>query len=1308
MSSPETASHNPMDNGKPNQMPNGKKSILSTCETALYGALAKVKGIAKKSNLPTPVVSIPLLGPSPADTLDKLSRAPSIDDRQNAVQKIMEDYMRSSQSSQAKDGAKLNAAAIKLCSVHPINGDNEDDNAFCQAVISSLAEPEFPDAENVYERLLRASDTMAHPNDVSGMAFAVATILALSLYREADPHSRSEHNGTSPYLDLSPLYGVDETDTDKIRMKDGRGMLSPDCFCEDRLDMLPDSVPALLVLWNRYHNYVAMRLLLYNEKNEWVDPSNVEHEVERPEIQDDEIFNLARSLTCIHFMNVIRGDFLKGLFGLPSVGRNIQLDILHDAMGSKGKNNSLGKGYHSTVESYMLYDFWSLAPESDEVREQPKGETVDPDLRRRNYMGLNRNKKGYFDDNDLASILFNATESVCGAPRPNAIPGRMHDLEIKKIEQAREWKTCTLNEYRKHLGLKPLKSFQEWTSNGETAEAARDMYGGNIDRLELYPGLQAEQSMKGSGLSFGYTMTYSLIVDIVSKIRSDPRFAQHFDEGSLTKWGFEDCAMWPNHSDGSFNATLPKLLQRTLPHRYTYDNVYGLFPFSVPPASKQSVKKMVPGDNLVKKYTFDRPIESNVKVLRTIKAISEVFNRPKEFPSPYKTDLLELTEGYGYLLGFDDLTLHDRDLMLVLFSLLPDMGAATRIGAAFAQLAQANVVQRSVINDKGNRATIDIVRDVIDATCTRWVCETLYDLEFADNDMRRKVTAKDKAEARKQEIENHEDFAALHAYVFRNSEAELGWDIRERAINASKRLKEHVQKKLPVDDTPSDAHFGNYTYSMVKWLMKFTAQLREEYSSSGKKLPRNSAQTFLDRMMKASKSRPLGKLAANHPHLRHLQDKLRNQNIDPDDLSNHLEMQRVIANVIGLAVVISVHYSKVCAQAVEFYLDDKYKQERTKIINLCNSGNATNKQIMGYIQEAQRIGQRFGLWRGVALSEGEEVLVDQGHGYPPVLIKPGDRVFADFSAAHRNPYDFPDPDVVNPNRGTISLQGLGVHKCPGVPFIDQTMPELFKAIFKLEGLRRASKHGHLKSSTLHPDSAPWDTEVFLGEDGDFSYYPRQLVLDFDATGLKEKKEQSDDADKWTFQENKKVDKLRHTVDRGCTAITIVLLTLLLLYVFPFFSLPSLPLPSWGSKGPGSTQTNAECAGPLKDVVPWSVGAFRPKWFGLFGPPTSLTYRTRGRKTHKFSVVDIDRRDVQLTMWIDDEYHGRARDVEIDPTVECGEDVNKCLSLDFSAGLIVVPPGRHTVKIEIERKKDEKFKWGKERQRRVMWTVQRCA
>ena len=54
----------------------------------------------------------------------------------------------------------------------------------------------------------------------------------LSLFRITG--TKSEHNETSPYLDLYPLYGVNDTETDMVRAKDGRGMLSPDCFYDDR------------------------------------------------------------------------------------------------------------------------------------------------------------------------------------------------------------------------------------------------------------------------------------------------------------------------------------------------------------------------------------------------------------------------------------------------------------------------------------------------------------------------------------------------------------------------------------------------------------------------------------------------------------------------------------------------------------------------------------------------------------------------------------------------------------------------------------------------------------------------------------------------------------------------------------------------------------------------------------------------------------------------------------------------------------------------------------------------------------------
>jgi hypothetical protein len=66
------------------------------------------------------------------------------------------------------------------------------------------------------------------------------------------------------------------------------------------------------------------------------------------------------------------------------------------------------------------------------------------------------------------------------------------------------------------------------------------------------------------------------------------------------------------------------------------------------------------------------------------------------------------------------------------------------------------------------------------------------------------------------------------------------------------------------------------------------------------------------------------------------------------------------------------------------------------------------------------------------------------------------------------------------------------------------------------------------------------------------------------------------------------------------------------------------------------------------------------------------------------VVDLDKRDIELQMWVDHEYMGSG-DVELNSNVDCGEDVTKCLDLRFGAAFVVVPPGRHTVRAEIRKR-----------------------
>jgi linoleate 10R-lipoxygenase len=72
-------------------------------------------------------------------------------------------------------------------------------------------------------------------------------------------HENVNINETSSYLDLGPLYGNNQETLNKIRVHDGRGLMLPDTFAEDRLMLLPPAVCVLLVLFNRNHNVRPLR-----------------------------------------------------------------------------------------------------------------------------------------------------------------------------------------------------------------------------------------------------------------------------------------------------------------------------------------------------------------------------------------------------------------------------------------------------------------------------------------------------------------------------------------------------------------------------------------------------------------------------------------------------------------------------------------------------------------------------------------------------------------------------------------------------------------------------------------------------------------------------------------------------------------------------------------------------------------------------------------------------------------------------------------------------------------------------------------
>lgn len=119
----------------------------------------------------------------------------------------------------------------------------------------------------------------------------------LDVFRTGDdsknnPNPNYSISSTSSYLDLAPLYGNSDKEQQAVRtMKDGK--LKPDAFSEFRILGFPPGVSALLVMFNRFHNYAVGELKRINEKGTFSPNPRLSKEDAEKKI-DNDLFNTAR------------------------------------------------------------------------------------------------------------------------------------------------------------------------------------------------------------------------------------------------------------------------------------------------------------------------------------------------------------------------------------------------------------------------------------------------------------------------------------------------------------------------------------------------------------------------------------------------------------------------------------------------------------------------------------------------------------------------------------------------------------------------------------------------------------------------------------------------------------------------------------------------------------------------------------------------------------------------------------------------------------------------------------------------------
>ncbi|KAJ5953170.1 hypothetical protein N7454_000066 [Penicillium verhagenii] len=535
---------------------------------------------------------------------------------------------------------------------------------YCRTIPPLAIQPSgLPDAGLVFDSLFARQEFTPHPNKVSSMFFNWASLVIHDIFQTdyRQPHL----NKTSAYLDLSILYGDVKEQQDQIRShKDGK--LKPDCFSEGRLQALPPACGVLLVMLNRFHNHVVEQLAEVNEAGRFTKPTPnprlSEEDLEKAWIKyDEDLFQTGRLITCGLYINITLYDYLRTIVNLNRTNSTWCLDPR--AQMEKAGATPSGLGNQCSVEFNLAYRWHSAIAAGDEkwidqvyfdLMGKPADQVTMPELlmgmkkvenmldadpAKREFAHLKRGEDGKFNDEELVAILKSATEDVAGSFGPRNVPKALRSIEILGMEAARRWQVGSLNEFRKHFGLKTYDTFEEINSDPEIANTLRHLYE-HPDFVELYPGIVSEEAKKpmvpGVGIAPTYTVSRAVLSDAVALVRGDRHYTVDYNPRNLTNWGYNECRYDLNINQG---CVFYKLATRAFPNWYKPDSIYAHYPMTIPSENKVIMKDL----GREQDYSWDAPAFTPSRInLTSHQSAKLVLGNQVDFKPSFSSALQEL------------------------------------------------------------------------------------------------------------------------------------------------------------------------------------------------------------------------------------------------------------------------------------------------------------------------------------------------------------------------------------------------------------------------------------------------------------------------------------------------------------------------------------------------------------------------------------------------------------------------------------------------------------------------------------------
>jgi peroxidase len=335
-------------------------------------------------------------------------------------------------------------------------------------------------------------------------------------------HPATAINTVTGWLDGSQVYGSDAATAASLRTADGHMKMS----AGQNLPLVDtDQGKAFAagdVRAQENPDLTALQALFLREHNYQVDQLHEEH----PNWSGDKLYETAKAITTAEMVNITYSEFLPHLLGKDAIEPYHGYDPTVDARITEEFEGAAYRFGHSIVSDEIS----AISNVGAFTSEQTLGESFFENpatFKATGADGLLRHLSG-----DLANPL--DTRLVDGLRNLLVDPPAGIDLAAINIQRGHDLGLGTLNQTREALGLTPYTSFDQVSSDPETAAALKKAYG-SVDAIDLWTGGLAENHVAGSviGSTFG-----KIIGDQFTALRDGDRFYfenQKFDRQTLNE-----------------------------------------------------------------------------------------------------------------------------------------------------------------------------------------------------------------------------------------------------------------------------------------------------------------------------------------------------------------------------------------------------------------------------------------------------------------------------------------------------------------------------------------------------------------------------------------------------------------------------------------------------------------------------------------------------------------------------------------------------------------------------------------------------